>query len=127
MSFTPANRPLLFVYGTLKRGRHNHGLMEELEAEFVTRARTVESFPLVVQGLPYLLDAEGRGQRVGGEIYRMDSEGWRYVDRLEGHPHFYCRRLIRVEGEDGASYEAWCYFVTDPPESLHALEALAEF
>ena len=100
--------PLVFVYGTLKRGCHNHGLLQRTRAEFISTGRTASKFPLVVDGLPYLLDMPGKGHRVEGEIYRVNSaEGWSALDRLEGHPRFYQRRLTEIAGDDRETYAAW--------------------
>lgn len=108
------DRPLVFVYGTLKRGFGNHRVMADAGGEFVCEGRTVTPFPLVVQGLPYLIFRPGNGQRVEGEVYRIaDDEGWYRLDSLEGHPNFYRRKLIEVEGEDGDIYEAWAYFIVN--------------
>ena len=75
----PANaNPLVFVYGTLKRGFGNHSVMKRAGGEFVSCGRTVERYPLVVSGLPYLLDIRGQGYQVEGEIstgFRMPKAG----------------------------------------------------
>jgi gamma-glutamylaminecyclotransferase len=119
---------LVFVYGTLKRGLGNHRVMQGAGGEFVTAARTEDSFPLVVDGLPYLLDMPGCGHRVEGEVYRVSSdEGWARLDRLEGHPNFYRRRVITVLGEDGTRHEAWAYFVVRGVERLERGEFLERY
>jgi gamma-glutamylaminecyclotransferase len=118
--------PLLFVYGTLKRGRHNHGLLRQLGAEFVCEAQTSERFPLVVEGLPYLLDQPGVGYHVNGEIFRLDECGFSFVDRLEGHPDWYRRRQIDLTGEDGEQYSAWAYFLLNP-EGLELLPPVKRY
>lgn len=108
---TPTSPDHVFVYGTLKRGHGNHRVMQMAGGELVGTAMTVERFPLVVEGLPYLLDRSGSGHRVIGEIYRVpDSEGWYQLDRLEGHPRFYRRRAIACE-VDGVFMSAWAYFL----------------
>lgn len=114
MSASPLSHPLVFVYGTLKRGFHNHGLMRQIGAQFVCPGTTVEEFPLVVHGLPYLLDLPGEGYRVDGEIYRVTDDGFALLDRLEQHPRWYRRRVISVKGDGGEAYEAWAYFLLDP-------------
>lgn len=102
---------LVFVYGTLKRGHGNHRVMQRSGGEFVGASMTMECFPLVVDGLPYLLDRSGSGHRVIGEIYRIsDADGWLHLDRLEGHPRFYRRRVIACE-VGGIAMDAWTYFL----------------
>ncbi|MBE2202970.1 MAG: gamma-glutamylcyclotransferase [Chthoniobacterales bacterium] len=123
----PEGRPLVFVYGTLKRGFGNHRVMADAGGEFICEGRTVTPLPLVAQGLPFLLDQPGHGHRVEGEVYRVgDSRGWDRLDRLEGHPDFYRRRLIEVEGTDGDRYEAWAYFIARE-EALAGLPRLCAY
>jgi gamma-glutamylaminecyclotransferase len=108
----PEEHPLLFVYGTLKRGFGNHRVMLDAGGEFVCEGKTAERLPLIHRGLPYLLDQPGRGHQVEGEVFRVGTAaGWHRIDRLEGHPDFYCRRLTNILGDDGETYEAWTYFV----------------
>jgi len=103
---------LLFVYGTLKRGLGNHHVLVGAGAEFISEVRTVDPLPLVIDGLPYLVDRPGEGHQVQGELYRVvRDEGWESLDRLEGHPSFYCRRVIATVDENGERFEAWAYFV----------------
>lgn len=121
----PRDHPLVFVYGTLKRGFHNHRVMAEAGGEFVCEGVTVTPFPLVERGLPFLIFRPGEGHRVEGEIYRVgDERGWERLDRLEGHPDFYQRRLIEAEGADGEIYEAWAYFIARGAEALAGLPPL---
>ncbi|MBE2180195.1 MAG: gamma-glutamylcyclotransferase [Chthoniobacterales bacterium] len=110
---------LLFVYGTLKRGLGNHRVMRDAEGEFLAEVRTEDRLPLVIDGLPYLLDMPGRGHCVEGELYRVTSaEGWARLDRLEGHPRFYRRRVIGVVEENGRRREAWAYFLVRGAERV---------
>jgi len=84
----PNSSSLIFVYGTLKRGFHwNHKFLSR--SSFVTRAITEQPYPLVVgeSGVPYLLgDAElvGKGQRILGEVWRIDDETLIGLDEYEG-------------------------------------------
>jgi gamma-glutamylaminecyclotransferase len=121
------NEPLVFVYGTLKRGKFNHAILLELGAEFICRATTCEAYPLVVEGLPFLLDSAGNGFPVAGEIFRLDGCGLSFVDRLERHPDWYRRREIDLTGDDGKHYRAWAYFHQRHPGGLTSLQMIAEY
>ncbi|XDV14484.1 hypothetical protein PO909_014726 [Leuciscus waleckii] len=76
----------IFVYGTLKEGQPNHFIMKNDtngQAEFVAYARTVDRYPLVIAtkyNIPFLLNVSGMGQRVHGEIYRVDEKMLEFLD-----------------------------------------------
>ena len=53
----------------------------------------------------------GREQIVG-ELYSVDANGLRALDRLEGHPDFYARQRTAIEAERG-SIDAWMYVLQD--------------
>lgn len=124
MNNSPLDKtPLFAVYGTLKRGFGNHQVMLDAGGEFVADARSVTPFPLVVSGLPYLLDRPGEGHRVVVELYRIPSNsGVTRLDRLEGHPSFYCRRVEAFEQQDGTIANAWVYFLVRGSQRLKGLE-----
>jgi gamma-glutamylaminecyclotransferase len=103
----------VFVYGTLKRGFPNHATLAD--ALFVGQARTVEAYPLVVQGpwfSPALLPEAGSGLRVSGELWDVDDAKFSELDELESlnRPTGYVRELIMVEHPDGAAERVWVYF-----------------
>ncbi|KAM3857102.1 gamma-glutamylaminecyclotransferase-like [Diretmus argenteus] len=96
----------IFVYGTLKMGQPNHYRMfrqVEGKAEFLSWARTVERYPLVIAGdynIPFLLNIPGQGQRVRGEIYRVDERMLEYLDAFESVPTMYQRTRLKLEVEE---------------------------
>lgn len=124
MNNSPLDKtPLVAVYGTLKRGFGNHRVLQDAGGEFVAIARSVTPFPLVVSGLPYLLDRPGEGYQVEVELYRVSTlEGLRRLDRLEGHPDFYRRRVEAFKQEDGTAVDAWVYFLARGSQRLDGLE-----
>lgn len=101
----------LFVYGTLKQGQRNHGLMDRVGAEFkgfdVIAGRVIH----VMGGLPGLVHSETA--RVEGEIYNVSGEALELLDDFEGvHSGFYERRRVLTV----ANEEVWVYFLcTDDP------------
>lgn len=124
----PKSHPLVFVYGTLKRGFGNHRVMQMAGGQFVCEGKTAYRLPLIQRGLPFLLDQPGRGHHVEGEIYRVpDEAGWRRLDRLEGHPDFYRRKLTDIVGDDGETYEAWTYFLARVSDDLKWSQAIAAY
>tara|TARA_R110002153_G_scaffold72533_5_gene189695 strand:+ start:172 stop:1041 length:870 start_codon:yes stop_codon:yes gene_type:complete len=99
------------VYGTLKTGYSNHRLLKN--ADFVGTGKTKDPYPLEVDGLPYLHDIEGVGESVMLEIYDVNPATLEGLDRLEGHPEFYKRRVIPVSMYDWSTTYAWVYFIQD--------------
>lgn len=92
----------VFVYGTLRRGEHNHRLLES--ARFVGEGHTPPSFTLRDLGAyPALVD--GGSTRVVGEIYEVEGVTLSALDRLEDHPRLYRREQIALD--DGERVEAY--------------------
>jgi len=111
---------LVFVYGSLKAGFHNHQWLAEHDATdlgyAVTDARYLmvrgNAFPYLINPAHFTTPVALPESPVGGELYRVDDAGLAALDRLEGHPRFYRRELISVN--DGL--QAWAYFLTRPSE-----------
>ena len=99
----------VFVYGTLKRGHGNHAWFLG-ESKFLGTGRTAESYAMhVAYGFPTVV-ASPPLYPVEGELYAVSLATLAELDRLEGHPSFYTRRLAGVTHEDGSEVEAWMYF-----------------
>lgn len=102
---------IVAVYGTLKRGKTNHFIMELLSAEFLGEGKTAEKYPLTTDGmLPYLFDEAGVGHRIPVEIYRVSDTALAVIDRFECHPKFYARKSIKCELSSGETLECFVYF-----------------
>lgn len=102
---------IVAVYGTLKRGRTNHFIMELLSAEFLGEGKTAEKYPLMTDGmLPYLFDEAGIGHRISVEIYRVSDTALAVIDRFECHPKFYARKSIKCELSSGEVLDCFVYF-----------------
>ena len=76
----------VFVYGSLKRGFGNHGVIKD--QTFIGKAVTIDNdwemfslggFPGVVKG----------NKRILGEVYEVDDRGLSSLDELEGNGSFY--------------------------------------
>jgi gamma-glutamylaminecyclotransferase len=97
------------VYGTLKSNKHNHA--RYLSGCYALgKGRTLDNYPLVINGLPYLLDRKGDGHRVSVEVYRVDEDTLDALDGLEGHPDWYQRKQVTVQLDTGGTVSAWVYF-----------------
>ena len=92
---TPKNAPIrIFVYGTRMRGEPNHHYLAQ--ARFLGEARTEPAYTLVSLGaFPAMVP--GGQTSVVGELYEIERRTLASLDRLEGHPHFYRRCMVRLE------------------------------
>lgn len=105
---------LLFTYGTLMKGERNEHLLKD--ARFVGKAVTKPVYNLYrIDGnfvFPAIVDTGNKA--VHGEVYEVPIEALPGMDRMEGHPHFYCRKPVDLEGD---VKDAIAYFFVDK-ESL---------
>jgi gamma-glutamylcyclotransferase (GGCT)/AIG2-like uncharacterized protein YtfP len=86
---------LVFVYGTLLAGEGNHGLLARSTPRGT--AATEPRYHFVdLGGYPALVT--GGQTAVRGEIYEVDAATLARLDDLEGHPGYYRRRAMRLEG-----------------------------
>jgi gamma-glutamylaminecyclotransferase len=120
----------IFIYGTLKRGFPNHVLLAD--ALFVGLVRTVEAYPLVVQGpwfSPALLPEPGSGMRVSGELWEVDDAKFSELDDLESlhKPTGYIREFIMVEHPNLSAERVWAYFKPRDRISIIQSEPLSDY
>lgn len=98
----------IFVYGTLRWGEGNHGLLAG--AKPLGAGRTVERMTLLnLGGCPAVIAEAGPGPIVG-ELYEVDGATLQRLDRLEGYPRVYDREQFVIETESGRHVVAWMYF-----------------
>lgn len=118
----PAALHKVFVYGTLKRGEGNHGLLED--ERFLGEAVTGCGFTMTTLGCPYVIMVGN--DVIKGEVYEVDDEKLVWLDRLESYVpgragNHYDRVEIDVEmlGEymshsHGAQVKAFIYVLKNP-------------
>jgi gamma-glutamylaminecyclotransferase len=112
----PEARTLVFVYGTLLYGEHNHRHLTG--ARLVGAARTLPAFRLHDLG-PFPGLVAGGEHAVSGEVYAVDEPTLAGLDRLEGTPDFY--RRVSIVLADGAHTET--YVLT--PEQVAGFPVIA--
>lgn len=100
---------LVAVYGTLKKGHSNY-YHHLTESKFIGKGVTKDKYPLVVDGLPYLIEQKGVGHNVEVEVFKVDDDTFKDLDSLEGHPHWYRRKQVPVRLKDGRVLSCWIYF-----------------
>lgn len=91
----------VFVYGTLRRGGNNHGLLARARClgEHVTEA----GYRMLDIG-PYPGVVTGGDVAIRGEVYEVTPAQFRELDALEDYPRSYTRE--RIDTPWGA---AWMY------------------
>lgn len=110
----------LFVYGTLKRGGHNHRLLAT--AAFVGDARTERRFRLIDCGpYPAMLEHADAPLEIRGELYRITASLLPSLDELEDEGKLYRRVTIPIAyvdnaGAGNASVVAWTYLWLGRPD-----------
>jgi len=105
---------LVFVYGTLKKGGHNHSKFLGT-ATFVGKANTAQKYAMIgkYKSFPYLLceDAD-KGGLIEGEVYSVTDRQLKMLDSLEGVPTHYKRSVIEVNMENGSKRYVNVYMKT---------------
>jgi gamma-glutamylaminecyclotransferase len=103
----------VFVYGTLKRGFDNHRILAN--SKFISTAHTLHSYPMIsiYKAFPYLIDVEGEGFCVNGEVYETNYRTMLRIDELKGRPDHYTMREIEVVLEDKTVVKAIVYFLAE--------------
>lgn len=112
---------MVFVYGSLKRGFGNHGLLVGSKFLGVTdtvhhvyRMHSLGSFPAVVDTEE---QHDNEAHAITGELYEVDFGTLKRLDMLEGNGCMYTRRLTSVYGTVGDIVEAWMYIM--PSSSIN--------
>lgn len=125
----------VFVYGTLKEGLSNHGLLAN--SEFIGKASTLSEYYMVGEGMPfpYVLgrtyefkEIDLKGHRIKGEIYKVDKATLNRLDLLEGVPSLYTRESIWVQTtETGRVEEVYLYVKATVSPAMFANKMLEEW
>lgn len=129
MSRSKEKTEYLFVYGTLRKDIEG-GMSRLLDglAEFVCRGTILGR--LYYQGeFPGALQSDKPGERVRGEVYRLDEvySSLEVIDEYEGcHPAgdgvpLFRRERTTVYMDNGGKLRAWIYFYNFPVEGLEAI------
>lgn len=100
---------LVAVYGTLKKGFNNYYNYLK-SSKHVGAGRTQDKYPLIVEGLPFLVNEKGVGHNVKVDVFKVSDATFKNLDALEGHPRWYKREQIPVKLSNGKVYTCWVYF-----------------
>lgn len=100
---------LIAVYGTLKKGYSNYQSYLK-SSKFVGSGVTKDKYPLVISGLPYMVDEKGLGHNVEVDVFKVSNATFNDLDQLEGHPKWYKRRETKIKMSNGKELTCWLYF-----------------
>jgi gamma-glutamylaminecyclotransferase len=101
-------RNLVAVYGTLRKGNGNYYRFLS-DSKYIGQGYTKDKYPLIIQGLPYLVDQRGFGHNVEVDVFKVSDEVLWELDSLEGHPKWYERKQIDIK-RNGKTLKCWIYF-----------------
>ncbi len=104
----------LFVYGSLKKNLKNHHIIEN-KAKFLNSCKTEELMSLYRYknyDFPYLSRAPK--ECIYGELYEVDNDLLKALDKFEDCPNFYVREKIKIMHYMSMKYvEAWTYILNE--------------
>lgn len=96
------------VYGTLKYGYSNyHRYLGD--STYIGSGTTKNKYPLIIKGLPYLINKKGVGHNVIVDVFRINDDTLARLDKLEGHPNWYERKQVQINVEK-EEVKCWVYF-----------------
>lgn len=101
---------LVFVYGALRQGSWNHGLLRG--RRYLGQGATKDEHVLYVDHIPYV--AKEPVSRIRGEVWAVDDACLAALDELEQHPGEYRREQVAIELDSGETLAAWLYFHPAP-------------
>lgn len=100
---------LIGVYGTLKKGFSNYWNYLR-GATHIGSGETVEKYPMIIRGVPFLNDNPGVGHHVDIDLFLVDKHELDDIDMLEGHPNWYERKRAEVITDKGKIFLPYIYF-----------------
>ena len=109
----------LITYGTLMTGERNHRLCRN--AVSITPCTIKGTLYDTGWGFPAFVQLGDTV--VHAELIEIPFEDWANVDRLEGYPRLYDRRLIQATLADGSEDTGWVYIMNNLPASAKVIQS----
>lgn len=87
---------LIYVYGTLKKNFGANDLLQP--ARLVAEEVPIFGFKMYTNGsFPMVVNSENTKDKVFGEVWEIEEDILRRLDRYEGHPNLFTRDWIPSE------------------------------
>lgn len=102
-----AGKQRVFVYGTLRQGEENHGLLAG--ARMLGKITIDDGYTMIDLGDYPAVITHGKNAVIG-EVYEISEDMLIALDELEECPDYYLRRLIATPYG-----RAWIYVLDRPP------------
>lgn len=97
----------LFIYGTLKRGGRLNGHLQG--QKFLGEVKTSQNYRLYrVHWYPGLKRAD-EGNQIQGELWEVDADCLKNLDRVEGAPGLFKREFVEIADSDEKGVESYFY------------------
>ena len=109
----------LIVYGTLMSGERNHRFCRN--AVSITPCTVTGALYDTGYGFPAFMP-EGN-TTVKAELIEIPLADWADIDRLEGYPRLYDRRLLQAILADGTTDTGWIYIMNTLPPMAKVIES----
>ncbi|KAG8282234.1 hypothetical protein J6590_040466 [Homalodisca vitripennis] len=101
----------VFIFGAMKRGEPMHHWLENPEngfCQFITKARTMEKFPMVIAtkyNVPIVFYKPDVGHHIHGELYEMNLRMIKKLDKYEYLPSEIIARIETIMYNDSKTQE----------------------
>lgn len=94
----------VFVYGTLKQGEANHGVMTSADGEFITTAKLPGYYMVNTPWYPFAAKSDNDDDYIEGELYKVPADKLHILDTLEGYPQLYDRDVVSIKDLEAFIY-----------------------
>lgn len=110
---------LFFAYGSLRRGFFNYDrFLKGSDHRLIGTGKTVKHFCLRTEPGSWLpVATKEELTPLVGDLYEIDTDTLRLLDRVEQHPTWYRREEVEVVVGD-TTYTAWLYFIAASPNAV---------
>jgi gamma-glutamylcyclotransferase (GGCT)/AIG2-like uncharacterized protein YtfP len=111
------NNILIASYGTLRKGYGNSRLVDiPGQTKWLGTGKTVDKYQMRASGIPFVNKTPDT--QIVVDVWEINRDlHLPSVDRLEGHPEWYCREEINVELK-GQVIKAWLYFMENSGSTI---------